>query len=217
MEVRRLTRGVLENTPRPAKGRIKIRDRDMPRLTVRISSNGRIGFYVYYRSNGRQREPKIGEWPTMSIERAREVARDTVADAQAGIDLSARRKAARAAPTVAKFMDEYLNDYVKPHNAESHAYNVELNIENHIKPHIGKLPVTEVTKRDVDRLLAKIAAKAPVQANRVGSLLSKAFNLAEEWKYRDENTNPAMKFKRQQERKRRSALDADGLKPWPKP
>jgi integrase len=208
---KRLTRAVLEGTPRPAKGDVRIQDSEVPSLSARITSTGRVAFYVYYRLNGQQRRPKVGEWPTMSIERARQVARDVVSDAQAGVDLSERRSAARTAPTMADHLHAYLTEYARPYKAPSSAYNDMLAINRHILPAMGRVRVPDVTKRDVQRLLARIATDAPVQANRVGALLSKAFALAEEWGVREQGTNPAAGYRKQPEPRRQMALDTKGI------
>jgi integrase len=208
---KRLTRAVLDGAERPATGDIRIQDADVPALTARITSTGAVRFFVYYRMNGQQRRPKIGEWPTMSIERARQIARDTVSDAHSGVDLSKRRTAARTAPTVADHMKAYLEEYARPYKAPSSAYNDMLNINRHIVPALGRMRVSEVASRDIQRLLAKIGQTAPVQANRVGALLSKAFSLAEEWGARDKGTNPAARYRRQPEPERQMALDSAAL------
>ena len=208
----RLTRGLLETTPRPAKGDIRVQDAEVPSLTARITSTGAVTFYAYYRINGRQRRPKIGAWPTTSIERARQIARDVASDAQAGIDLSGRRAQARAAPTVAEFMASYITDYAEPHKAPRSVISERSAIQRHINPAIGKLKLSELTPRDIARLLATTARLGgPVQANRVGALVSKALNLAEEWGVRERGTNPAARFKRQPEPRRRMALDAAAM------
>ena len=48
----------------------------------------------------------------------------------------------------------------------------------HIEPKLGHVPVNEITRARLIELLADVAKKGPVQANRVGALLSKIFNWA---------------------------------------
>ncbi len=60
----------------------------------------------------------------------------------------------------------------------------------HILPHLGTLKVAAVTRDDLARLHGRMVA-TPYSANRVLSLLSKAFNLAEVWGWRPEHSNPA--------------------------
>jgi integrase len=71
----KLTKRICEQAP-PAKGRIELRDTEMPGLVLRISSaGGRTWFYYYRDRDGIERKPKLGEFPKMSVDEAREEAR----------------------------------------------------------------------------------------------------------------------------------------------
>lgn len=61
--------------------------------------------------------------------------------------------------------------------------------------------VRSITKMDMLELKAAMAA-TPVQANRTLALLSHAFNLAEDWGWRDQQSNPCHRVKRYKERPR---------------
>ena len=99
-----------------------------------------------------------------------------------------------------------------------------------VAPHWGKKLVTEITKSDVEKLLAKIAEgrarphkdkpnnrarklqpskPTPVRANRVGEALRKMFNLAVEWEMRADN--PASSFYRRIENARERFLTKEEI------
>lgn len=62
-------------------------------------------------------------------------------------------------------------------------------------PAIGHKKVAEVTKSDILALHGSLSTKRAT-ANQVLALLSKAFNLAEDWDWRARNTNPCHKVKK---------------------
>ena len=65
-------------------------------------------------------------------------------------------------------------------------------IDRHIRPLWGTRRVTAITRADVARLHGKIGAHAPIEANRILSLLSKMFALARRWGFTPEgHPNPA--------------------------
>jgi integrase len=99
-----------------------------------------------------------------------------------------------------------------------------------VAPHWGKRLVADITKADVDRLLAKIAQgrarphkekpnnrarklqparPTPIRANRVGEALRKMFNLAVEWGMRGDN--PASSFYRRVENARERFLTKEEI------
>ena len=55
--------------------------------------------------------------------------------------------------------------------------------------------IKEIERADITKLHSAMS-ETPYAANRVLALLSKAFELAEVWSYRAENTNPCRKIKR---------------------
>lgn len=61
--------------------------------------------------------------------------------------------------------------------------------------------VASVTKQDILDLKGQMA-ETPVQCNRVLALLSHAFNLAEDWGWRPQQSNPCHRVKRYRERPR---------------
>ena len=73
---------------------------------------------------------------------------------------------------------------------------------------LGKRSVSEIGQSDIVALHAKLKNKTAT-ANRVLALLSKAFNLAEFWGLRPQNSNPCRHVKRDKETKRQHYIMPD--------
>jgi integrase len=79
-----------------------------------------------------------------------------------------------------------------------------------ILPKLGHRKVDEFKRQDLIRIQSSLS-ETPYQANRVLALLSKAFNLAELWELRDQNTNPTDHIRRYKETKRERLISEDEM------
>src|SRR5260370_19215664 len=67
----------------------------------------------------------------------------------------------------------------------------------YLLPSLGSRPVAEVTWQDVDRLHRELGAAHPIMANRLLSLASKAWALAQRWQWcPQDRSNPAARHDR---------------------
>lgn len=177
-------------------------------LHVRTQS---ASWMLYYRApSGEQRRPRIGDWPSLTIEQAREAARAVLAQVAAGRDPSQERANLRAAPTVADLCAEYLSrtaGQCKPRTRQEQERMIRL----HILPRLGHVRVA-----DVDHAAAKGMHDAitrdsgPVGANRVRAMLSVLMQLAEhsELAWRQRGTNPVADVPKNRERPRKVHVEA---------
>ena len=83
--------------------------------------------------------------------------------------------------------------------------NDRLLLRIHILPKLGKVALEAVNRTDLAALHHALRA-TPTTANRVASLLSKMFNLAERWGLRADGSNPCRHLERYRERARRRFL-----------
>jgi len=126
-----------------------------------------ITYFVFYRSNGRQRWQTIGRhgapWTPDS---ARAEARRLLGAVAAGGDPAAAKQQGRKAMTVANLCDRYFADalagnvltrFGQPKRASTLAID-KGRIARHIVPLIGSLRVTAVTSDDIKKLRDDIAA-----------------------------------------------------------
>lgn len=184
-----------------------LRDKSVAGLHVRVTTAGKR-FYLYFRTRGGvERRPKLGDFPTMTLAQARQVAKDMLLEVAKGNDPMAIRQAARVAPTVAELLDKYESDYAPRRKSGPAAVKL-------LRKHLEKLAdtkVAEVTHADIDGLHAGLK-KSPVLANRVVAYASKMFSLAERWEYRPKNSNPCHGVERFPEKKRKRYMSIDEAK-----
>lgn len=135
--------------------------------------------------------------------------------------------------SVALFCTRYLSDHAEQHKKPRSISSDRSLIHNHIIPLLGSIHMAAVTRQHIeglrnDVLVGKTApadrkAKQlsqrggqPVRggagvANRCLTLLSKMFNLAEDWGLRPQNSNPVRRIKRYREQRCERFLSFDEL------
>ncbi len=149
--------------PNPV-GRVRLKDTGCPGLCLyvspevknaagRIKNNPKV-FYYYAKANGRPVEVRLGVWPSLTVEKAREkvrgspqakgVAADPVAVVQA-------RRAIREESTVAElwaWFDRHHVAALRPSSASRYRDSWRL----HIEPALGTKRLSDVRRADVQRL-----------------------------------------------------------------
>lgn len=184
-----------------------LRDDKIAGLHMRVGVNAR-SFYLYYRTRaGVERRPKIGSWPTISLEKAKEIARSFLTVVAAGGDPVGDWQRQSEAPTVSDLCDRFLEWSAAKKKPRSHKDDRYF-VERHIRPRWGNRKVAEIRNRDAEAFHASLS-KTPAHANRLRSCISKLFNLAERWEMRPMNTNPAKHVEPYRERTRKRHLRPD--------
>ncbi len=205
----KLTDGIIENIE-PGDREIIIWDTEVKGFGVRVQPSGRRSYILKYRNiHGIIRKPKIAACADLSVAKARKTASEWKEAVRAGKDPSAERQAARKAPTVADLAADYLQRHALPNKRPASVRDDRSMLDRLILPRLGKMKVGAVTRRDVEVIHGGLRAK-PYLANRVLALLSKMFNLAAAWGWR--NGNPARGIPRYHEDRRQRWLSADELK-----
>lgn len=160
----------IKNAPEGA----ELRDDEVQGLQLRVRG-GNKAFFLYYRTKtGQRRRPKIGDFPAITLPKAREIAREWLGEVARGKDPSGERTALRASESVASLLDRYLSH---TEGRASHRHD-KGRVENYLKPSWGTLRVAEVTKTHVLGLRREMRAK-PIAFNRMLALISQA------WKFGD--------------------------------
>jgi hypothetical protein len=178
---------------------------------VRVHPTGRKTYFVQYRNkHGRSRWFLLGVHGAITVEQAKADAKTVLQTVAQGRDPADSRKAFRNAPGVGDLLDRYLAEHVRKRNKASIRAELERVVERYIRPALAPLKVAAVTRTDVEKLHRSLAA-TPRQANVVRALCSKIFNLAEEWEYRPEGTNPCRKITRYAEQHRERFLSGNEL------
>ena len=184
-------------------------DTEIAGFGLKVTPAGKRSFLLFYRTNeGTQRKPTIGAYPSVRPEVARDIAKRWLSEVAKGVDPSAVRQEGRAAPDAAALCDRYLAEHATTQKKASSKRGDERLIANHILPALGKKKVSAVTRANVSALHNALAS-TPYEANRVLSLLSKMFSLAERWGLRPDGSNPATNIDRYRETKRERFLSDD--------
>jgi integrase len=125
---------------------------------VRVKPSGAKSYFVQYRnSEGRTRRLVLGRVGELTPDQARELASDRLKQVRLGGDPSAERHAARAGITVAEVCDLYLataKGRIKPSTLAMDRSRIEC----HVKPLISRRAVAGLTRRDIERFQADVAA-----------------------------------------------------------
>lgn len=161
-------------------------DSTVPGFGCRAQDSGRKTYIARYRTRtGRQRKLTIGRCCDISPDQARDMARQAFAAVAAGQDPAGQRQADRAAPAMPDLADRYMREHA-PYKKRSSVVHDTRNWQRILRS-MRALRVADVAPGDCIALHASLAA-TPATANHCRALLSKAFNLAIQWGWRD--TNP---------------------------
>lgn len=205
----KLTKTVLKGLTPPATGRLYVWDSEVRGFGARVSPAGAIVFVLSYRTrDGTKRQPVIGDLGGLTLEEARDIARDWTADVRRGGDPSQERKDARAGLTMAELCAKYMT-WCEAKRKEATATVNRRMIERWIEPRWGARKISSITTGDVEALHAELRSK-PTTANRVRSLVSHLFTMAELWGM-FKGSNPARRVLRYRERPTHRPLGAGDI------
>lgn len=193
--------------------RYEIRDSDLKGFVVRVGVSGDKSFYFVYRAGKGRSAPlkrlHLGNFPTMAVEQAREMAKEKAAVVALGGDPALEVKEGKTAPRMREAFQSFQDEHVsklKPGTVQSYT----MIINNHLRPKLGKLRVREVGHSHIARLHHGMA-NTPYLANRALAVLSKFFSWCELHGYRDRGANPCLGITKYKEHKRQDFMGAAEL------
>jgi integrase len=166
-----LTSKLVDNAPLPRDRKsVEYFDQRMPGLVLRVSARGTKSWNAVYRHHGHARRLTIGRYPVIALEDARNRAREALCSVSRGID-----PAHTSASTFADFASLFIAGHV---SKLRRARQVERLIQRELIPVWGARKLDAITGRDVAILVAGVAERAPVLANRVLSTTRRLFGWA---------------------------------------
>ena len=183
-------------------------------LGVRVTPAGVKSYVLNYRVGGRERRATLARCTALALKEARERAGHELAAIRSGeADPLKRRQEAREAPTVAALVEQFFTieapARIKRGRMRAGTIAVyKYQAGKHILPAIGKRRVEDVTRADVERMVAPLPS---VTRNRVLALTSGLFRLAETWDLRPYGTNPTRGVERAREEARDRTLSPSEL------
>jgi len=175
--------GSIAKAERPEKGQRFLFDehRDAPRgFGLRITKAGGKAFVLTYTMNGRRRRKTIGDWPTWSLEAARQEARELMLKITAGDDPLDADRRRRDEPLIEDIAADWLEMHASGLKSENAIRGF---VQNDILPSIGRIKVSDVRRRDVIELVERKAVTAPRSAAQVLIYARRMFDFATDRDY----------------------------------
>lgn len=160
---------------------IETRDGGAPGLIVTVLPSGRKQWSVRYRHAGKQMRLILGDYPGLTLAKARRAAEQARVDVRSGRDLVAERKARKAKPkdTIETLIDDYLTKYARPRKKT--AAEDERVLMRYVLPVWKGRSVRTLTRSDVRDVLDRIVDRgAGIMANRTLEVIRRMLNWAVE-------------------------------------
>jgi integrase len=184
---KKLTDLMVERLSAAPKGtRLEFRDEVLTGLWLRITDTGVKSWSIMYELGGRSRRHTLGIFPRLNVKAARDAAKSAFRQIADGIDPGEQKRLARddkpATPnSLAVAVERWLSEGVGPRKRPWRtrtAAEWRREMEHDVLPKLGHRSLASITKRDIEGLVDEIATRAPVQANRVHTRLSRFFTWA---------------------------------------
>ena len=213
MALEKASRGRLtERRIRDAKPGLKtviLWDETLKGFGVRVTPAGAKSYILNYRVAGRERRATLARCSEINLKAARERAgAELAAIRNDEADPLARRREARAAPTVNDGLDRFFGEFaperirlgrMKPGTVEVYRYQAD----KHIRPAIGVRRIQDVTRGEIERMVAGLPTPT---RNRTLALASRLFTQFEHWDWRRQYSNPVRGVERAREEARDRTL-----------
>lgn len=213
------TKGTLYNLKRPSKNYVTYKDEKVRGLYLYITKNGIISFFVQKKVDGKRIIMSIGQFPYVSIEKARTKGMELLTQIANGINPKEEKKEIKEAKKEEKINELKLNElfdlYIKKH-AKAHKKTWKADIDQYklyVKGKLGKRRISEIKKEEIRELHSNVKNKNGLYAsNRVLSVLQVVFKKGVEWGIiKDLNKNPTTGIKKFKEKSRDRFLEVDEL------
>lgn len=208
LKTTKLTKAIIADAV-PADKEYILWDSEVRKFGLRVLTSGRKSFVYQYRIGRISKKLTIGSGD-LSLSLMRGLAQEAAGKVAAGVDPGKERDDLRNRVTMAELVERFDVAHITFHVKESTAREYRRAIQLYILPAFGTMHVADVTRGQIHAFHQKMKDK-PTQANRTLEILSKMFNLAEEWEYRAPNTNPRKGIKKYPETKRERFFSAAEL------
>lgn len=205
----KLTKTIIDQTE-PQEKELFVFDSLVPGFGLRVSPGGRKSFILQYRFRRRSRRMTLGRYGTTTLEKARNKAIKALAAVQDGIDPAHEKQARKTAPTVNDLCDRFWEEHVTVRLKPRTASGYKRILNKFIRPTLGEALVRDIKRADIADLHHRMR-RTPYDANRMLEVVSKMFNLAEMWGWRDDHSNPRRHIKKYPEKKRERYLSREEL------
>lgn len=188
--------------PTPTK-RTYYRDTRCAGLTLNVYPSGKKVFYLYRRIDGKPERLKLGSYPELHIDHARDAVAEMNGTIAKGNNPADSRRLKRAELTFSELFDDFMEFHSKPHKKtwaeDQRQFDAYLTS-------LAKKKVSDITKRDIASLHVQLGEKSGYYtANRVLALIHSVFNKGIDRELLD-CINPASRVKKFKEKSRERFL-----------
>ncbi len=207
------TKPSLRNLPPapPGKAFMLYYDTQVKGLTLMVSPLGTKTFYFSKKIRGRSEKIKIGRFPDLSVEQARNTAHEHNTAVAKGENPQDKRRAFNQEVTFGELHEWFIENYARHHKAESSVLQDIGQFKRHLSDWRNR-KISSITEYDVAQRHQYIGQNnGKYTANRALELIRVMFNKAIELR-RWNGSNPTRGIKKFQEIARDRFLQADELK-----
>ena len=162
-------------------------DRDLPGFSVRVHRTERKTYVVQTRGPAGLKRVTIGQHGEVTPEQARKDASEVIDRIKRGMDPMPEPPAPEV--TIADLAERCVSAHVAVNCGPNTMKNYRNAIDAYIVPELGVLSLGAVDRAQVTALHYRLR-DTPYQANKVVTVLSKMFSLAEAWGLVPPGTNP---------------------------
>jgi integrase len=142
-------------------------------LAITVQPSGSMAWKTVYAFHGRPRWLHLADASAIGLADARKLANEIMYKVAQGLDPAAERRASRSADTFADLAGRYLKYSESRNKSWRQAAGL---VRKHLLPRWGKLRAMDVSRSDVNAMVASIAA--PITANQVLASASAIFTWA---------------------------------------
>ena len=191
-----LTKAEINKLPTPKKGLLYCKDTKEKGLSLYITANRIITFFIRKRISGKDERVLIGNFPEITIENARKQARIIKVQLASGVNPNQEKKGLKKEISFGDLFGEYMERYSKKHKR---SWKYDEREVNKFLPHWFKRKISTISNQEIRLLHEKIGNENGIyQANRLLERIRAIYNKAIKWGYKIENpTNNIKKFKEQ--------------------
>ncbi|MFT7087839.1 MAG: integrase [Rickettsiales bacterium] len=201
------TKSTIDKLPIPEKKLSYYKDSKEKGLSLYITTNGIITFFVRKRVNGKDARMMIGSFPEISVENARKIALKIKSEIAQGINPNQEKEKLRQEETFGELFQEFMERYSKKEKTTWKADEREV---NRLCSHWFKRKISSITIQEVRVFHEKIRDQNGLyQANRMLARIGIIYNKGIEWGYKGDN--PTKGIKKFKEKSRDRFLQPDEL------
>jgi integrase len=171
------TKKALEAILSPAV-RLTYHDTRVPGLVLMVTPNGAKTFYLYRRIGGRPERIRLGTFPSVSPEQARQLASKINAEIASGANPAAARRAVRTEPTFGEAFEQFLTSK-RLKDGRSLSEKTIRDYRNALEVHAAALTKERLSSITPERLrTVHHKVESPARANHIRAIFSSVFEFA---------------------------------------